>query len=258
MSSKNTKSATRLMVSIAIAAIAAVVITVGLVFMLSNNSGSLTSLPRSNTSDNTNSATITNSTNIKHSIIVVDPVFTKAAYRPGGWYDNPFITEIKLQGPDSWRTYYGGSVNGLIALNETGMVDTTTDVEVTLHPELLKAYDKVILLHNEYVTKTEYYAIMNHSNVFYAYPNALHRFVTFKGNVTPYGESGTISLIGYTSDPYSSSIWGHVNEFVSCVHHPIKIVKYPNGSGLSCYPERLLAQDTKQVSVLLNKTILKS
>jgi len=47
-------------------------------------------------------------------------------------------------------------------------------MEVDQKPDILKQYDKVILLHNEYVTKKEFDAITNHPNVIYLYPNALY------------------------------------------------------------------------------------
>ena len=49
-----------------------------------------------------------------------------------------------------------------------------SDIDVDQDPDILKKYDKVILLHNEYVTKKEFDAITNHPNVLFLYPNALY------------------------------------------------------------------------------------
>jgi hypothetical protein len=38
----------------------------------------------------------------------------------------------------------------------------------------LLQHNKVIILHNEYVTKKEFDAITNHPNVVFSYPNALY------------------------------------------------------------------------------------
>ena len=49
-----------------------------------------------------------------------------------------------------------------------------TDEEIDMNPSILQQFDKVIMLHNEYVTRTMFDAITNHPNVFYLYPNALY------------------------------------------------------------------------------------
>jgi hypothetical protein len=189
----------------------------------------------------------------KHRTIVIEPVFTEAAYQSGGWYDNNKVTSVNLNYTKNWRTTFGGSEIGFNAINKTGSVDTTNDIEVTLHPEILQAYDKVILLHNEYVTKTEYYAIMSHPNVFYGYPNSLNRFVSYERNTTVTNPSGSITLIGYTGNPYSNAKWGEVNEFDRCSRHGYEVVEYPNGNGLSCYPERLIVHNKGPIDVMLGR-----
>jgi hypothetical protein len=47
-----------------------------------------------------------------------------------------------------------------------------TDGQISQDSCILGEYDKVILLHNEYVTNAEYYAITHHKKVVYLYPNA--------------------------------------------------------------------------------------
>ena len=48
-----------------------------------------------------------------------------------------------------------------------------TDADIDKDPTILEKYDKVIVLHNEYVTKREFNAITHHPHVIYLYPNAL-------------------------------------------------------------------------------------
>ena len=54
---------------------------------------------------------------------------------------------------------------------------------------MLKNYDTVILLHNEYVTKSMCDTITNHNKVIYLYPNALYAEIE-----TNY-EENTITLV---------------------------------------------------------------
>lgn len=185
--------------------------------------------------------------------VVIDAVFTQAAYQAGSWYDNKGVTTVSLNYGHDWRTNFGGAVNGVTVLNNTGLVDTVTDIYLTNHPEILKAYHRVIVLHNEYVTKAEYDAIMNHSNVFYAYPNALYRLVNFTGSTVTNG--GTITLLGLSHNPYANSTWGDVSEFDRCSNHAYKVVKYPNGAGLSCYPERELWGNRVLVEMILGQKL---
>ena len=49
-----------------------------------------------------------------------------------------------------------------------------TDIEIDKDPSILQQFDKVIMLHNEYVTRAMFDAITSHPNVIYLYPNALY------------------------------------------------------------------------------------
>ncbi|MDE1727489.1 MAG: hypothetical protein KGH89_09565, partial [Thaumarchaeota archaeon] len=48
------------------------------------------------------------------------------------------------------------------------------DQDVDKNPDILKQYKRVIILHNEYVTKKEFDAITSHPDVVFLYPNALY------------------------------------------------------------------------------------
>ena len=64
-----------------------------------------------------------------------------------------------------------------------------TDVDIDKNPDILKKYDRVIILHSEYVTKKEFDAITAHPNVIFLFPNALYAEVK-----TNY-DNNTITLV---------------------------------------------------------------
>ena len=118
--------------------------------------------------------------NSKQSTVVIIPLFTMLAYTNHGFYD-----------------YYAGvcdeeclTVNG-ISVYQTAKFDyrssamanqvfqylgyeRISDADVDRDPSILSKFDKVILLHNEYVTKKMFDAITSHPKVIYLYPNALY------------------------------------------------------------------------------------
>ena len=51
--------------------------------------------------------------------------------------------------------------------------DVVDDVNIDKDPEILKNYNSVVVLHNEFVTQNEFMAITSHPNVIYLYPGAL-------------------------------------------------------------------------------------
>ena len=75
------------------------------------------------------------------------------------------------------------------------------DIEVDKDPLILENFEKVILLHNEYVTKSMFNAITNHSKVIYLYPNALYAEISVDY------DAQTISLVrghGYPQNEISN------------------------------------------------------
>ena len=159
-----------------------------------------------------------------HSTIVIRPIFTETAYQNNGWYETN-STSVKLNEIPSLRSFYSGSYYTWFILRL--FYDTITDEQLNNNPDILKKYDRVILLHNEYVTHNEYNAIMNHTNVFYAYPNSLYKYVELNKD--------TITLGNMTNNPYSLSKTQYTNEYENCGLDNIKIVEYPNGKGLNCF-----------------------
>ena len=118
--------------------------------------------------------------------VVVYPIFTAAAYSEPGFYtfyrgecdaefhgvlfrDDDCLT-VKLD-----ENVEPSFVSSGLALQIFTLLDYDIISDITIHknPEILSTYDKIILLHNEYVTSIEFEAITSHPNVIYLYPNAL-------------------------------------------------------------------------------------
>ena len=184
---------------------------------------------------------------------VVFPIFTAAAYSEPGFYtfyrgdcdqefhgvlfrDDDCLT-VKLE--EEYSPLFTSSANGLQVLN---LLDYEIITDITIHqnPEILSQYEKIILLHNEYVTSEEFDAITSHPNVIYLYPNALYAEINFDENLWE------ISLIrGHNyPDPLirNGFDWKYDNSLeeydVTC--NDMKFSKIGNGWMLNCYPENVL------------------
>ncbi|MDE1764623.1 MAG: hypothetical protein KGH88_10345, partial [Thaumarchaeota archaeon] len=112
-----------------------------------------------------------------------------------------------------------------------------TDEDIDQNPGILKQYERVIVLHNEYVTKKEFDAILSHPDVVFLYPNALYAQV--RTNYT----DNTITLVhghGYPDSIIKNGFdWKYDNskyEYgVDCNNW--HFYKSGNYSMLNCYPE---------------------
>ena len=169
--------------------------------------------------------------------IVILPDFTFSAYTDPGFYsyyrgycDTSCLT-TKIEG--GFKVEASG--NAIQVLSMLGY-DFITDKDVDKYPKFLENYDKVILLHNEYVTKKEFDAITNHSHVIYLYPNALYAEVTVN-----YDEN-TISLVkghGYPDANIANGFgWEFDNTPFEYDHDCLEMKFYPvnNGWMLNCWP----------------------
>ena len=176
------------------------------------------------------------------STIVIYPIFTQSAYEWGGLHDFytgicESCTTIEIQ--NFYEDFYSSSGNAFKTLEFLGY-NIVDDIEIDKNPSILENYDKVILLHNEFVTMTEFNAISSHPNVVYLYPNALSSMI--EADYT----NNTITLIrgpGYPSADVSNGFdWEHDNsEFLNdwdCNNW--KFYKVSNGYMLNCYPEIFL------------------
>jgi len=182
--------------------------------------------------------------NESHKSIVVFPIFTAAAYSEPGFYTyfrnecDTSCLEVNLK--KEYQLTYESSAHTVQALSILGY-DFISDIDVDLNPQILEQYDKVILLHNEYVTKKEFEAITNHKNVVYLVPNALYAEISVDY------EQSTINLIrghGYPSSEISNGFdWEfdntHPYEFdTECKDW--KFYAIDNGHMLNCYPENAI------------------
>ena len=185
--------------------------------------------------------------------VVVYPYFTYAAYNEPGFYtyfrgECDDCTTTKFAEPN---TLYTSSGNGHQALTLLGY-PSITDIEIDRNPSILQQFDKVIMLHSEYVTRTMFDAITNHPNVLYLYPNAL--YAEIEVNYT----DETITLIRGHNYPEPSIQNGfdwkfdntHPYEFDSaCLD--MQLYEIDNGWMTTCYPENLFTSDGPDIYNLL-------
>jgi len=188
--------------------------------------------------------------------VVVYPYFTNAAYNEPGFYtyfkgECDDCTTTKFAPPTPLYTSSGMGHQALTLLGYTSI----TDVEIDKNPGILQQFDKVIMLHNEYVTRAMFDAITSHPNVLYLYPNALYAEIE-----VDYVEQ-TITLIRGHNYPEPEITNGFDWEFDNT--HPyeydskckiIEIYKIKNGWMTTCYPENVFLRDSQQLFDLL-KTI---
>ena len=185
--------------------------------------------------------------------VVVYPFLTFSAYNEPGFYDYysgecDDCTTTKITQPTVLYTSSGIGHQALTILGYPSM----PDIEIDKNPSILQQFDKVIMLHSEYVTRTMFDAITNHPNVFYLYPNALYAEIEVN-----YMDE-TITLIRGHNYPEPGITNGfdweldntHPYEFDS-VCLDMEIYKIENGWMTTCYPENLFLQNTEQLFKLL-------
>ena len=186
---------------------------------------------------------------------VIIPTFTASAYGPNGFYDfyqekcdeSCLTTKIITNSFD-----FSSSANAIKILDLLGY-EMISDEQIDKEPKILEKYDKIILLHNEYVTKKMFDAITSHPNVIYLYPNALHAEIS-----TDY-ELETISLVrghGYPEGVDNGFEWEYDNtrpyEFDTKCNN-WEFYSIPNGKMLNCYPEQIIWKDENLLNEIKNK-----
>jgi len=180
--------------------------------------------------------------------VVVYPYFTFVAYNEPGFYtyyrgECDDCTTTKFVPPTLFYNEYVSSGIGHQALTLLGY-SGITDVEIDMNPSILQQFDKVIILHNEYVTRAMFDAITSHPNVVYLYPNALYAEIE-----VDYVDE-TITLIRGHNYPEPEISNGFDWEFDNT--HPyeydtlcadMKFYQIENGWMTNCYPENFFLQD---------------
>ncbi|MGB9002378.1 MAG: hypothetical protein WCC52_01040 [Nitrosotalea sp.] len=191
----------------------------------------------------------------RYKTVMVLPVFTQAAYGPHGFYwfyggrcDARCLT---VPIPRNFTASYvtGGGVDGMLL--DQNFVHVT-DLDVDRDPAILDKYDRVILLHNEYVTQREFDAITHHPHVIYLYPNAL--YVQVKVDYT----KNTITLVrghGYPQKDIRNGfgwIFDNSKYEYNTACEDWQFYKIQNGYMLDCYPQLAIEDD----SLMLEKMML--
>ena len=188
---------------------------------------------------------------------VVFPTFTSAAYGEPGFYtyfrgecDACTTTSITIP-----RLMFSSSGNAIQTFSLMGY-KILDDVEIDQNPSILEEYDKIIMLHNEYVTQKMFDAITNHPNVIYLYPNALYAEIEVDYN------ANTITLIrGHDYPPEDPVANGFDWEFDNT--HPyeydnqcltMEFYEIDNGYMTNCYPEQVFTNSINGTYQIL-KTI---
>lgn len=183
--------------------------------------------------------------------VIIYPLFTQSAYEDGGFYDYfkgkcPTCSTIPMN--MQMNASYVTGLNGFNVLQQLhyGMI---TDIQVDKHPEILNDYDKVILLHNEYMTKTEFDAVKNHKNVIYLYPNSMYAEIAVDYN------SKTLKLVRGHSYPDKSILNGFDYVTNSDNEYNLKCTNYqwqsrPNGIEPTCWPEFLIKSNRNVLEVI--------
>ena len=178
--------------------------------------------------------------------LVIVPIFTASAYAENGFYEFfkgwcDTCTTTKIVSIE--KLDYNSSGNAVQVLKLLGY-DSITDIELDQNPNLIAKYNKIIILHNEYVTKNMFNAITSHPNVIYLYPNALYAEI----NVDY--EKNEITLIRGHNYPESEITNGFDWEYENT--HPYEydsecknweFYDIHNGKMLNCYPEYRIFQD---------------
>lgn len=176
-------------------------------------------------------------------IAIIVPVFTASAYREPGFYtyyrgecDDSCLT-VKLTDDFTWH-----SSDVAIQIFKLLGYTLLTDLDVHKNPTILEQFDKIVVLHNEYVTKKEFDAITNHKHVIYLYPNALYAEVTVNAD-----DSITLAR-GHnypTPDIKNGFDWIHDNSSLEYDYECANMIfsRISNGFMLNCYPENEIAQN---------------
>jgi len=186
--------------------------------------------------------------------LVIIPIFTASAYAPLGFYDyyekrcDMKCLTTKIISTDELNNT--SSANAVKILKLLGY-DFITDLELHQNPNILNNYEKIILLHNEYVTKIMFDALTSHQNVIYLYPNAL--YAEIKVNVN----NNEITLIRGHAFPTKNIDNGFDWEFDNTRPYEYdkkcdnwKFFDIPNGKMLNCYPEQKIWKSSSLLKTL--------
>ena len=183
--------------------------------------------------------------------VVIVPTFTASAYSPNGFYDfyggTCDETCLTVSITNTVKDFSFTSSIAAVKILDLLDYESITDRQLHNNPNVLDEYDSVIVLHNEYVSRTMFDAITSHDNVIFLYPNALYAEV----NVDTTNNS--ITLVRGHNYPSADIINGfdwknentHPYEYdTECENWEFYPTKgTPNGYMLNCYPENIIWKD---------------
>ena len=191
--------------------------------------------------------------------VFITPIFTSSAYESPGFYDyynnrcDESCLSVKLQ----YSCRSESSCNAVQILDLLGY-DMILDYHIDIKPEILKQYDTVIVLHNEYVTQTEFDAIMEHPNVIYLYPNSNYGLISAEYTEKDDNNllEGTVKLIrghGYPEENITNGFDWELDNSAMEYNAECKDWEFydvDNGKMLNCYPEILILKDKEFLEML--------
>jgi hypothetical protein len=185
--------------------------------------------------------------------VFIYPSFTQAAYTNNGFYDYYHkkcdLSCLTVPIPTKIIGFQSSSIAGALVLKLLNY-PYVKDEDVDKNPDILKQYKRIIVLHNEYVTKKEFDAITNHPDVVYLYPNALYAEVKSDYN------TNTITLVrghGYPDQDIRNGFgWRSDNsryEYnIECNNW--NFYSKSNDTLLNCYPEYRILYDIELLRTL--------
>lgn len=183
--------------------------------------------------------------------IIIYPIFTQFAYKDKGFYDYYKGTcktcNTITMTPNLVNASYVTGKNTFDYLRQLNY-SYITDIDVDKNPDILKKYDKIILLHNEYVTQKEFDAILSHKNVLYLLPNSLYVKISVDY------QSNTISLVrGHGIDNEKGNGFGFVT--TSAHEYDLNCKNYkweprPNGIEPTCWTDFLIKSDRNYLKTI--------
>lgn len=191
--------------------------------------------------------------------LVVYPLFTQVAYGKGGFYDyykgKCDKRCLTLNVVPSVNATYTTGINTYKMLRDLNYT-VLSDYYLGEHPEIFKKFDRIVFLHEEYVTPQLFNMFSNKNHTMYLFPNSLYAQISM--NYT----SGNMTLIrghGYPNDTISNGFgwkyeFGTINEYdIKCDNY--NFIKLGNqGYMLSCYPELLILHDRDILGYVKNFT----
>ena len=128
-----------------------------------------------------------------------------------------------------------------------------SDLEIERTPDILEKYDKIIVLHNKYVTENIFNAITNHPKVIYLHPGSLSEEVEidFDKNLIT-----VLSPIKYPEEKNyrNDFLWEYDNthrafELCDLISDP-KFEMVSNGIMINCFPEGMISSYVELLKII--------